>query len=218
MKDVNYYTAKESNGENIYDIWERGEAFGNSITPSTYDKEYQLWMLNLIFDKSKKKKLKVLSLGCGNATIEKLLVGEGHSVTAFDINEEAIQYALSKGVDAQVCDLNKWEPTKDCFDVVYCDGILGHLLEPTAGFSSIFDKVMTTLNKDGMVLISNDSSDVEQDVQEHPDLPSFYWFSDEYLKNQLRNANFENVETLSYFYNRPLTGGRKRLIAIGFKN
>ncbi|TDR74644.1 class I SAM-dependent methyltransferase [Photobacterium lutimaris] len=218
METVNYYTAKDSNGESIYDVWERGGALGNSITPSTYDEKYRNWMLNLILNRSKiTNRLKILSLGCGNASIEELLVKAGHQVTAFDINEEAVQYAKSKGVDAMVCNLNEWDPIKESYDLVYCDGILGHLLDPINGFETLFNKILTSLKFGGMVMISNDASELSQDIQIHPDLPSFYWFSDSYLKNQLEGSNFTGIETLSYLYNRPLTGKKNRLIALGYK-
>jgi SAM-dependent methyltransferase len=171
----------------------------------------------LSFQGSSQDKMHVLSLGCGNAAVEGLLIGEGHAVDALDVNEEAVSYARKKGVNAQVCDLLLWSPQVEKYDLVYCDGIFGHLLDGQEGFRSILTKIKKSLKQGGVVVISNDSSQISEDVQPHPAVPGFFWFTDKYLASQLESCEFKSIKTSHYLYKRPISGERNRLVAMAYK-
>jgi 2-polyprenyl-3-methyl-5-hydroxy-6-metoxy-1,4-benzoquinol methylase len=221
MKNViskNYYTTKHSNN-NIYDIWENGKALGDSITPSTFNVEYQTWMLQLLIDLTENNVVqkKVLSLGCGNAVVEGKLVNQGLLVDAFDVHEDAISYAKEKGVNARIQDIKTWNPLPESYDLIYCDGIVGHLFESDSGLLPLFEKLYSALNPNGAVVVSNDASDKAEDVVSHPSVPEFYWFTGKYLESQLQDSQFTNITQDTYTYTRPESGSRERTIVYARK-
>src|SRR5262245_11466294 len=76
-----------------YEIWEKGEAFNDSVTPSTYCADYRAHMVLKIASLSKQQ-ANIFSIGCGNAFVEADLVAEGFHVQAIDCNAEAVELAL----------------------------------------------------------------------------------------------------------------------------
>src|SRR4051812_41053231 len=94
-----YYLQLRAGDENIFAIWERGAACGDSVTPSTWDPAYRDWIAALLqscveFDRS----ASILSVGCGNAFVESALVEAGYNVFAIDLCPEAVLLARCKGV------------------------------------------------------------------------------------------------------------------------
>ncbi|NEO39599.1 MAG: hypothetical protein F6J90_26005 [Moorea sp. SIOASIH] len=68
----NYYSKPRQEGQNIYDIWEEGKAYQDSITPSIYTPQYRKFITTIIkslvdYDYSKP----ILSVGSGNAFVER---------------------------------------------------------------------------------------------------------------------------------------------------
>jgi len=67
-----FYTARRPvgrSGASIYEIWEKGGAFNDSITPSTYVPEYRSHMVLKLLSLTACKQ-KIFSLGCGNGFVE----------------------------------------------------------------------------------------------------------------------------------------------------
>ncbi|MEA5468849.1 class I SAM-dependent methyltransferase [Spirulina sp. 06S082] len=210
-----YYSQPREEGKKIYEIWEEGKAYNDSVTPTTYDAEYREFITRTIEsllagDRDKK----MLSIGSGNAFVESDLHQKGYSVTVNDVNQDAIAIAQQKGLTAIEADVYEWEPQSKDFSLIYCDGVMGHLYEPEMGLKMIFKRLREWLLKDSVLLISNDAATTDAPVHPHPRVKGFYWFSADYLKSELLNVGYQAVETKSFFYNRPLTGKKERLIAI----
>src|SRR5262249_41459744 len=75
-----FYLHRSADGGSIFDVWERGGAIGDSITPSTYDGGYRSWMRFLLHSQLGAPGTRTLvSIGCGNAMIEAELGRRGHS-------------------------------------------------------------------------------------------------------------------------------------------
>lgn len=210
----NYYSQLREQGKSIYDMWEEGRAYKDSITPAIYHQKYREFMAEKI------KSLvnynltsNILSIGSGNAFVESDLHQQGYQVTANDINEDAIEIAKNKGLPVVFADINQWRPEQKNFDLIYCDGVVGHLYKPGAGLTNLFSRLRDWLvPNQGILLISNDMAVLEAPVHLHPRVKDFYWFSADYLCSELLRAGFELVENESFIYQRPLTGEKERLI------
>ena len=221
MQDVktvhDYYLSERDHHRNIYQIWEAGGAFNDSVTPSTWCEEYRQWIVaqleqQLRFDISKR----VLSVGCGNAFVEQVLCQKGYKVMGMDINETAVQLARHKGVPAVMGDIYDWEPDAKNIDLIYCDGVLGHLYQEETRCQVALDRLRSWLKpREGILLISNDASKDGGSVAAAPGVKGFFHFSKQFLMSELKETGFELIATASYLYQRPLSGQRYRLVVVG---
>jgi len=209
-----YYLIEREQQKNIYQIWEMGGAFKDSVTPSTWCEPYRDWIIDrleeqLDYDTSKK----IISIGCGNAFVEQDLCHKGYALLGIDINESAVQLAQDKGVPALVADIYEWEPAKNDIDLIYCDGVLGHLyVEDTQCREALLRLKSWLKPGDGVLLISNDASKDGREVVDAPGVKGFYHFSESFVVSELIAAGFELIDTTSYVYERPISGARRRLV------
>ena len=218
MPDVqtarDYYLVEREQSRNIYQIWESGGAFNDSVTPSTWCESYRRWIVkqleqHLRFDRTKS----VVSIGCGNAFVEQDLCLKGYDVLGLDINESAVKLALDKGVPAIVADVYKWQPQGKRLDLVYCDGVLGHLYIEETKCAAALTRLREWLKPGaGILLVSNDASKDGRAVAPAPGVKGFYHFSTEFVVSELVHSGFKLVDTTSYLYQRPISGQRRRLV------
>jgi SAM-dependent methyltransferase len=210
------YLSKTGGEPSRFHIWERGEAIGDSITPSTYNRAYRTWMRDLLrkfLEGSGDDDPGLLSVGCGNATVEAELALSGYRVLAVDAMEEAVELARAKGVEAVCADVLEWTPPAGDWHVLYADGFLGHVFDPDDGIQPALRLMRSWLREDGGVLVvSNDDPRKDADTQQHSEVPQFTWLSAPYLKAQAEAAGFTDVWTTWFTYERPLTGPRERVI------
>jgi hypothetical protein len=212
-----FYLHRDAHGGSVFDVWERGEAVGDSITPSTYDSAYRSWMrflLHALLGAPGERTL--VSVGCGNAMIEAELDRRGHRVIAVDVLHEAVQLARAKGVDATRADVMTWTPPVAGPLIVYADGLLGHLYQAAEGTLPVLPVIHSWLadRPGSALLISNDESRRARAVEPASGVPGFHWFSDGYLGEQCRLAGFSDVDSTRYIYLRPISGPRNRVVMI----
>ncbi|MBP0017914.1 MAG: class I SAM-dependent methyltransferase [Cyanobacteria bacterium SBLK] len=209
-----YYSQCRKLGKNIYEIWEEGGAYKDSITPAIYNPDYRNFMgekIELSIEKDRRKP--ILSVGSGNATLEKELHEKGYSIAVNDINQDAIEFARKKGLSFILGDIRKLNFSENTFALIYCDGVIGHLYDREQGLQNIFSRLRQWLyKKSGKILISNDSTNDKSDLQSHPRVRGFWWFSEAYLAEELLRAGFNQIESEYFLYTRPLSGCSKRLI------
>jgi len=214
-----YYCAPRSEGRagtSIYDIWERGGAFNDSITPSTYVPQYR-WHIVLKLLSLAPEGSSIFSIGCGNGFVEADLVRHHRTVRAVDCNEEAVELSRSKGVDAFTADFFALTPADVAgVDVVYADGLLGHLFDPQEQVRPTMDKLGSLdLPSGTLLLFSNDSPrDPAAAFAPHERVAGFWFVSRGYLQDSLAAAGFEPTESYYFPYLRPLSGMRNRTICI----
>ncbi|KUL37342.1 oxin biosynthesis protein [Streptomyces sp. NRRL F-4489] len=214
-----YYTAERRVGEeaaSIYAIWEKGGAFNDSITPSTYVPEYRshmaLKLLSLTTDGST-----VFSLGCGNAAVEGVLADLNRSVRAIDYNEEAVRLARQKGVDAGTADYFTLRPADVAgAEAIYADGFLGHLFDAQQEIKPALGKLAALELASGTHLVfSNDAPrDPALAYAPHEKVEDFWFIAKDYLQDQLTAHGFHPVESYYFPYLRPLSGMRNRTICV----
>lgn len=214
-----YYTTQrtlDTADETIYAIWERGEAFKDSVTPSTYVPEYRshmlLKLLSLTGDGAN-----VLSLGCGNGFVEGDLASHGRLVRAIDVNDEAVELTRKRGVDAFVADFFALRPDDVAgTDTVYADGFLGHLFDESDRIAPALDKLTSLgLGSGTHLVFSNDAPfDGEADVEPHPRVRDFWFLSRDFLRESLTSFGFLVTEGYYFPYLRPISGMRNRTICV----
>lgn len=207
-----YLTGSEE--MSIFEEWEHGIARGDSTTPSICSPTYRWWILEHLrnaLDRDRKNLL--LSLGSGNAFVERVLGREGYPVLAVDALEEAVELARRAGVPAVCRNLYEWDAQPEYWDVVYADGLLGHLHDGHDGAHRALSLFHSWLKPSGgTVVISNDAPKTDEPVQQSANVPGFYWLSEGWIAGELKRAGFRRVSTASIVYRRPLTGPRSRAI------
>jgi 2-polyprenyl-3-methyl-5-hydroxy-6-metoxy-1,4-benzoquinol methylase len=206
-----YLTGSEE--PSIFEEWEHGTARGDSTTPSICSPTYRWWILEHLrnaLDRDRKNLL--LSLGAGNAFVERVLGREGYPVLAVDALDQAVELARRAGVPAICQNLYTWDAEPEYWDVVYADGLLGHLHDGHDGAHTALCLLHSWLKPSGAVVISNDSPNTDDAVQESANVPGFYWLSDRWIAQELRRAGFTRVSTASIDYRRPLSGLRTRVV------
>ncbi|WP_447895001.1 hypothetical protein [Vreelandella sp. GE22] len=200
----------------IYEIWEQGGAFNDSITPSTYNAEYRSHM-GLKLKSLTNEGETIFSIGCGNGFVEGDLVKAKRRVLAIDFNDEAVALSRKKGVDAYTADFFKLEPSAlASTKSVYVDGLLGHLFHPELELKPTLDKLKELNMESGTTLVfSNDSPrDPETPFAAHDKVEGFWFISRDYLRDALIEAGFKVEETYYFPYTRPISGLRNRTLCV----
>jgi SAM-dependent methyltransferase len=214
-----YYCLPRSVGsapKSIYDIWENGDAFNDSVTPSTYVPEYRSH-ITLKIRMLTAPEATVLSLGCGNGFVEADLVAHGRDMRAIDCNAEAVELTRKKGVDARIVVFFELRQ-EDAADVsaVYADGLLGHLFDATEELAPALGKLRDLALRPGTYLIlSNDAPrDGKADFAPHEHVDGFWFIARDYLHKSLASFGFEPEESYYFPYQRPVSGMRNRTICV----
>jgi hypothetical protein len=211
--DLRAFYLSERSAGTLFDTWEQGGSRGDATTPSICSTTYRWWILEHLrnaLDRDRRKLL--LSVGAGNALVERVLCGEGYLVLAVDALEAAVRLARKGGVPAIHENLLAWEPQPECWDVIYADGLLGHLHDEDEGVHVALCGLRSRLVANGMIIISNDAPRDDLPVVLSSNVPGFYWLSGRWIVDELRRAGFTRISTASIEYERPLSGVRSRAI------
>lgn len=209
------FYAPEQGEPNLFQVWEKGGARGDSVTPSVYSVPYREWMRGkLVAALRGHGPSALLALGSGNAVVESEIASEGYRVLAVDALPEAVDMARSKGLDAVCADVMTWAPD-GVWPVIYADGLFGHLHGIDGGLASLFARLrgwLTIEGGGGTLIVSNDSPQNGDAVQEAPGVPGFCWLSGPYLREQALVGGFCDVSVEAFCYERPLSGKRTRAV------
>ena len=215
MRDF-YCTPIGDSTLNRYEVWERGEPVGDSVTPSVYCPEYRMHMVLKILSLPKPHE-RVFSIGCGNAFVEAVLQARGLRVQGIDCNEEAVALATSKGIDAFTSDYFALPPGHLAgFGTVYADGLIGHLYHPETELTAFFEKLLALKPAPGSWLVLSNDAPAQPGaaVTPHGKVQGFWMFSPEYLRDTVQRFGYTAAEAYSFPYERPLSGLRNRTICI----
>ncbi|MDA9823617.1 class I SAM-dependent methyltransferase [Paracoccaceae bacterium] len=202
--------------ETIYDVWERGGAVNDSITPSTYSEDYRQHM-GLKLKSIAPIGSNIVSLGSGNAFVESDLQTDGRQLKVIDINERAVQLARDKGLNAYCGDFYELESGSfSSYDVIYADGFIDHLFTEDGKLENFFNKLKSLHLKSGAwVVISNDPPRTrETSVAKHETVPDFFFVGADMVASQLVEHGFILREKYYFPYFRPQSGLRDRTVCI----
>jgi SAM-dependent methyltransferase len=214
-----YYCSPRTVGDStmsVYEIWEKGQAFNDSITPAIYNPEYRSHIVLKLISLTKEQD-NIFSIGCGNGFVEQELIQCGRQVKAIDCNKQAVELARKKGVDASIADFYQL-PAESLahMDIIYADGLIGHLFHEAEALKPALDKLKNFHLKPGVYLIfSNDApKDTQIAFSPHERVRGFWFVSKDYLQQNLLDYGFEPVENYYFPYFRPISGLKNRSICI----
>lgn len=211
QKVRDYYLHDNEGQPSIYHIWESGRGRGDVTTPAQSSPPYRQWMGDLLREfLAESPDPGLLSVGCGNAIIESGIVGEGTRVLGMDAMEHAVELAKVKGVDAVCADVLTWTPPPGPWTVLFADGILGHLYD--SGLQNVLQRFRSWLGAGDVLVISNDPPRTDEELQENPNVPRYFWFSKAYLHLAVEESGFRDVTSTVFTYEKPLSGPRDRIV------
>lgn len=98
------------------------------------------------------KGIKVIDVGCGDGSVSSLFIKKGCSVYGIDISEEVVKLAQSRGIKAQVLDMNKAPLPFDSgsFEAVTIIDVLEHVIDPL----SLLKECRRILKEEGKIILS----------------------------------------------------------------
>lgn len=210
---TDFYLTEDQSGRNLFQVWEAGDARGDSITPSTHSTDYRAWMADKLIALLGEPPAGLVSIGCGNAAVEHRVHRCGYRVLAVDVIDEAVRIAAEKGMQTALADVRTWSPDEP-WPVVYADGLLGHLYDPAVGITAQLKHFRSWLPKNGYLVISNDSPPDDDAPLPARGVPGFHWLPTAYLRESALAAGFADVMTEDYTYDRPKSGPRRRAILV----
>lgn len=212
-----FYRSRADGEPNLFQIWEDGGARGDSVTPSTYSRTYRQWMVDkLTAELERGHGTGMLSLGCGNATVEREIVRAGYRVLGVDAMAEAVDLATAKGVEAVRADIATWRP-EATWPLIYMDGVLGHLFDPVTGLRTVLERVRSWLAPgvgaiEAALVASNDATVSDEPALAAPGVNGFHWLSGPFMASEAVAAGFDEVMTERFDYQRPRSGHRVRAV------
>jgi 2-polyprenyl-3-methyl-5-hydroxy-6-metoxy-1,4-benzoquinol methylase len=150
----------------LFDLWATGQHTPLPAPLACRDVSYQGLIIDLIRTHSSLIRVRptVVSVGAGTGVLEELLAEEGFEVRATDIDSEAIRTCQARGLQTTQFDLLT-DTLADQYDVVYCDGVMGHLWQPQRGCLSAWDALADLTLPGGFAIVSNDLADDDQQIQ-----------------------------------------------------
>lgn len=181
-------------GESLFALWERGESTQVPAPLSVRRRRYRQLIVRLTKRHQPKSCARVLSVGAGNGFTEAALRVAGFSVLATDRSEVALEYCRRKGLKTMTYEFpNQSLPTLEKFDVIYSDGLLGHLWQSGQGYGRCWVRFAEFSRVGALLILSNDLSDTDDmpvlNVTGAPDAgffrPPAGWFAREAEASQL---------------------------------
>lgn len=159
LRSVDYDGADD---DSLFVRWERGEATGMPAPLSVRRPRYRRLIVGMLKYYAPIPAARVLSIGAGNGFTEAELAAAGFTVLATDRSETALRFCERKGLVTAKYEFPE-EPPESLrgFDVIYCDGVLGHLWEPASGCQEFWVKATEFCKRDALMLLSNDLSETD---------------------------------------------------------
>lgn len=148
--------------ESLFGMWESGEATDMLAPLSVRRPRYRRLIAGILRRYAPTQTARVLSIGAGNGFTEAELAAAGFNVLATDRSDIALRFCKRKGLVTAKYEFPE-EPSVHLhgFDVVYCDGVLGHLWRPATGCQEFWVKATKFCKRDALMLLSNDLSETD---------------------------------------------------------
>jgi SAM-dependent methyltransferase len=104
---------------------------------------------------------RLVSIGAGNGQVEAELAAEAWDVLATDPAASALRICRGKGLAAERFELLE-DTAIGPFNVIYCDGVMGHLWNPESAVVPAWTALAALGRRDSICLVSNDLSDDDE--------------------------------------------------------
>lgn len=163
-------TYEPPNGLSLHELWESGASASIRPPISVVDSEYRSLIVRTVRP-LRMPNTRLLSVASGNGYTEQALQQDGWSVLATDCAVTAGEFCRDKGLHFRKFCLGIDDPSNiGSYDVVYCDGLIGHLWRTQTGTASVWRALRPLVVSDGFLLTCNDLSDDDQakfEVRDH---------------------------------------------------
>lgn len=153
--------AYEPRGEpSLFDLWEAGADAPLPAPLAVRDPVYRARIVEILtpFQDDGRR---LVSVGAGNGVVEAMLVRDKWEVLATDPAFRALEICREKGLSTARFELLV-DPPPGRFDVIYCDGVMGHLWDPRSASVSAWKALAGLGRRGSLCLLSNDLSDDDQ--------------------------------------------------------
>lgn len=153
-----------ADGPSLFDRWERDDDSGElPRTLAVRDERYRTFIAAALAA-STPPGWRLISVGAGNGFVESDLARIGWDVVATDISSSALAHCAAKGLKVARLDLLAGPPPGR-FDVVYADGLLGHLWEAHSGCRRAWRSFEALAAPNAVLCVSNDLADTDEAAQ-----------------------------------------------------
>lgn len=211
LRSVSY----EPPGEpSLFDRWELGVDTELPPPLAVCDAEYRSEVVRIL-GRYRHVGRHLVSVGAGNGHIEAVLAADGWHVLATDLASSALRICRAKGLANERFDLLEDAPIGQ-FDVIFCDGVMGHLWHPASASVPAWTALAGLGRRESICVVSNDLSDDDEAPQfavRTSPTAAFYrppatWFSSDARSTAMWSVESEQI----YEYVRAGTARRREII------
>jgi SAM-dependent methyltransferase len=144
----------------LFDRWETGAETELPPPLAVCDGGYRSEVVRML-GRHRDGGRRLVSVGAGNGHVEAALAADGWDVLATDLAPSALRVCRTKGLATVRFDLMEDTPLGH-FDVIYCDGVMGHLWTPASASVPAWTALAGLGRTGSICLVSNDLSDDDE--------------------------------------------------------
>lgn len=144
----------------LFERWEAGAATDLPAPLAVRDGAYRSEVVRII-GRYRSAGSRLVSIGAGNGCLEAALAQEGWEVLATDPAVNALRICRAKGLATARFALLA-DPPIGPFDVIYCDGVMGHLWDSRFVSIPAWSALAALGHRHSICVVSNDLSDDDQ--------------------------------------------------------
>jgi SAM-dependent methyltransferase len=144
----------------LFDLWEAGEPAHLQPPLAFSDTKYRS-KITSVLEHQRSAGRRLVSVGAGNGVLEAALAAAGWDVLATDPAVSALRLCRARGLPTRRFELLRDAPI-DRFDVIYCDGVMGHLWDSKFASIPAWIALWQLGHRDSICCVSNDLSDTEE--------------------------------------------------------
>lgn len=156
-----------SGEESLFLKWENGEPTALQAPLSVKRPLYRRLVVGILRRYAPTARARVVSIGAGNGFTEAAIAAAGYDVVATDRSDIALRLCERKGLAVAKYEFPDEPPAHlRGFDIVYGDGVLGHLWQDAVGCQEFWVTATKFCKREAWMLLSNDLSETD-------DVPTF---------------------------------------------
>jgi len=147
----------------LFELWDAGVETRTSAPLAVIDPQYRSLMVEIL-DSYRQADCRIVSIGAGNGYVEAKLRSADWDVLATDPAASALRLCSAKGLRTASFRLLV-DSAPGLFDVIYCDGVMGHLWDPRSRLTCAWTALVELGHAGTICVISNDLADDDERPQ-----------------------------------------------------